>query len=70
LNVILFNEEDKKNYSVCNTPNKPSTQYRKDRNEYLLVVAAVMVNTSKRPRNYFTSHVKGRFKDWGKLYQE
>jgi hypothetical protein len=32
------------------------------------VVAVVMVNISKRPRIYFTSHVKGRFKDWGKLY--
>ena len=33
-----------------------------------LVVAAVMVNISKQPRNYFTSHVKGRIRDGEKLY--
>jgi hypothetical protein len=35
LNVVLLNEEDRKNYSVFNTPGKPSTQYWKDRNDYI-----------------------------------
>ena len=67
MNVILFNEEDKKNYSVCNTPDKPSTHYWKDRNEYI-GGGGCDGKYFKRPKNYFTSHVKGRIRDWEKLY--
>ena len=45
-----------------------TTKLLKLRPQKTLVVAAVMVNISKQPRNYFTSHVKGRIRDGEKLY--
>jgi hypothetical protein len=70
LNVVLLNEEDKKNYSLFNTPDKPSTQYWKDRNEYIGGGGCdgKCTRISERPRNYCTSHVKGRIRGRAKLH--